>query len=417
MTGDSFGGEAPTHSNESATRSTETGGPQSSDRAEIDRVRAGFRRAVAEFAGASPLYERLASSAADRPELLTPLLAAPPMQRRALLFFAAVGYVLRTEDPHHRLAEWYPVLGGHRPANDGDPVAALADFVDAHRPALEHLCATRTTQTNEVRRAALLRPAFGRAAQLATAATSRDSARGTGEIALIELGTSAGLLLASDRYSITYHAGGHREAYGAGSLTLECELRGEQWPRPAAMPLRISSRTGIDLAPIRPSDADGAVWLHACIWPEHTDRDARLDLALAEVAQLQPTMVAADLRAGLASAVAAVPHAVTPCVFTSHVLIYLDRAERDDLTRSLVAIGAERDLVVVMNEPAPLHQWTEPVPMIELGITTHVTLVTWRGGTASVEVLAEGDAHGRWLRYEPRVYGFQPPALSGSDAG
>jgi hypothetical protein len=385
------------------------------DADDIERVAAGVRRSVAEFAPASPLYARLATVAADRPEMLTPLLAAPPTQRRALLLFATVAYLLRTEDPGHPLADWYPVLGGRRPATDGDPVGALGDFIDAHRTKLERLCATRRTQTNEVRRAALLRPAFGRAAEIASAADNDPGGR-AGELALIELGTSAGLLLATDRYTITYRGRERVATYQGGSLTIDCDLRGPDWPSPAATPVRVSSRTGIDLSPIEPFDADGAVWLHACIWPEHTDRDARLDLALAEVARLRPTMIAADMRQGLASAVAAVPDGVMPCVFTSHALIYLDRTERAELVRSLAAIGSMRDLVVVMNEPAPLNLWSEPVVQIEPGITTHVSVVAWRGGAASVEVLAEGDAHGRWLRYEPRVYAFGPPALSGSDA-
>src|SRR5215475_2533139 len=162
---------------------------------ELAPIAAAFRRiAETEFAPESPLYERLALAIADRPDLGVPLLAAPPQQRRPLLYFAAVAHVLRTIDPLHPLAEWYPVLGGDRPATDGDPVAALADFVDTHRDSIERLCATKITQTNEVRRAALLRPAFGRAAEIIAEIAATNGSDGTGEMALIELGTSAGLL-------------------------------------------------------------------------------------------------------------------------------------------------------------------------------------------------------------------------------
>ena len=57
------------------------------------------------------------------------------------------------------------------------------------------LCATRMTQTNEAARAAVLRPAFGRAAELI----------GDKPMALVEIGTSAGLLLVPDRYRYRYH--------------------------------------------------------------------------------------------------------------------------------------------------------------------------------------------------------------------
>ena len=385
------------------------------DRAGDDtaRLAAAFRRiAEVEFAPESPLYERLALAIADRPDLAVPLLAAPPQQRRPLLYFAAVAHVLRTIDPVHPLAAWYPVLGGRRAARDGDPAAALADFVDTHRDSVKRLCATKITQTNEVRRAALVRPAFGRAADIIAEIAAANASDGTGEMALIELGTSAGLLLATDRYGIRYHSGDRTRTLQSGALTIDCELRDGRWPEPVAAPMRVWSRTGIDLSPIPPGDTDGIAWLHACVWPEHTDRDAQLDLALGEVAVVKPKMVAADMRSGLAAAIDAVPPHVTPCVFTSHAIVYMDADGRAELVRSLAAIGAERDLVVVMNEASVLHAWSAPVPRFGEGITTHVTLVAWQAAKATVEVLAEGDPHGRWLRFEPRGYPYVPPALS-----
>jgi hypothetical protein len=69
-------------------------------------------------------------------------------------------------------------------------------------------------------------------------------------------------------------------------------------------------------------------------------------------------------------------------------------------------------MIVVMNEPSVLHAWTDPKPCPVPGVTTHVTVVAWRGGAATVEVLVEGDPHSRWLRYDPRGYGYARPALS-----
>lgn len=371
-------------------------------------IAASFRRtAETEFAAESPLYDRLARAVADRPDLSEPLLAAPPTQRRALLYFAAVGYLLRTADPGHPLACWYATLGGTRPAGDGEPVAALADFVGTHRAEITALCARKITQTNEVNRAALLRPAWGRAAQFATA-------MGRPEVAIIELGASAGLLLATDRYASRFHRGRSERTYGQGRLMIDCDLRGDGWPDHAGTAVPVVSRTGVDLEPIEPGDADGAAWLHACVWPEHTERDARLDLALAMVADLAPTMVAADMRTGLRAALADVPDDVTPCVQTSHAIVYLDADGRGELVRTLASLGTERDMIAVMNEPSVVHPWTAPIPGPQAGLTTHITVVAWRGGTATVEVLAEGDPHGRWLRYEPRGYAYAPPALSGA---
>jgi hypothetical protein len=379
--------------------------PAASDSRATDAIAASFvRTASAEFAAESPLYDRLARAIADRPELSEPLLAAPLTQRRALLYFAAVGYLLRTADPGHPLAGWYATLGGTRTVHDGDPVAALADFVGTHRTEIAALCARKITQTNEVNRAALLRPAWGRAAEIATA-------MGRPELAIIELGASAGLLLATDHYAIRYHHGQSERTYGRG-LTIDCDLRGDGWPDHAGTAVPVASRTGIDLEPIGPGDADGAAWLHACVWPEHTERDARLDLALAVIADLAPRMIAADMRTGLQTALADIPHDVTPCVQTSHAIVYLDADGRGELARTIASFGTERDMIVLMNEPSALHMWTTPIPRPDASVTTHVTVVVWRGSTATVEVLADGDPHGRWLRYDPRGYAYAPPALS-----
>jgi hypothetical protein len=78
------------------------------------------------------------------------------------------------------------------------------------------------------------------------------------------------------------------------------------------------------------------------------------------------------------------------------------------------SLGAERDMIVVMNEPSVLHAWNDPIPRPVLGVTTHVTVVALPDGAATVEVLVEGDPHGRWLFYEPREYAYAPPSLSGA---
>src|SRR2546421_4460979 len=122
--------------------------------------------AEVEFRGSSPVYERLALNLAGEPELAAPLLAAPPGQRRALLYFAAAQYLLRTSVPEHPLRAYLPNLDGER-VPDGGLWTAFTDLVRNHGGELANLCATRTTQTNEARRSALLRPGLGRAGALA----------------------------------------------------------------------------------------------------------------------------------------------------------------------------------------------------------------------------------------------------------
>ena len=358
-----------------------------------------------EFALSSPLYERLAVGVADRFDLISPLAAAPVTQQSALLYFAAVGYLLRTRAAGHPLAAWMPTLGGTRAATDGDPLAALADLVGAHREEIAHLCATRMTQTNEAARAAVLRPAFGRAAELI----------GGKPMALVEIGTSAGLLLVPDRYRYRYHDGSRIEIFGDGALTIDCEIRGDGWPTTAGVPLAIASRTGIDLNPIHWADADAVTWLHACVWPEHTARNARLDAALAEVAAAAPTLIADDVVAALPRALAAVDPASIPVVFGSHVLPYLTPEARAEVVRAIDAAGRSRELITILNEGAGMlssNWFAANAREVGTGVRTQVTIVHFCDGDATVEVQSEGGAHGTWLEFDPRRYAYAPPTLA-----
>jgi hypothetical protein len=360
-----------------------------------------FRLAAREFAETAPLYERLSYVLADRPDLCRPLLAAPPQQQRALLFFAAVSQILRTVDPDHPLAQWFPVLGGHRDADDGDPGAALEDLVTVHSDEITRLCRTRNTQTNEARRAALIRPALGIAAR-----------RFGKPLALIELGASAGLLLVPDRYAYHYFnlRTGRDEVYDDG-FQIDCEARAG-WPTPAAEPFEVGTRVGIDLAPIRPDDTDGVNWLRSCVWPEHVDRVARLDAALDLVRAEQPKLIAGDFTHELPRVLSSVEPGSTPFVFTSHALAYLGSADRTQLLRLWHDFGSTRDLVVVVNENpvVGLHMFA-PQARVESDLRTPIVAVIWQGGQASVKVLAEGGPHGNYLHYQPQEYAFEPPLL------
>jgi hypothetical protein len=343
-----------------------------------------------EFHASSPCYDALARACAHDPELAEPLLAAPAPQQRALLYFAAVQYLLRRAHGA-RLADWYPTLGGTRMPDEA-LVDAFAAFIRQHRDELRDLCARRTTQTNEASRAALLRPALGRVARAFPGRA----------VSLIDLGTSAGLLLYPDRYGYDYS--GHRTGAPDG-LLLRCELRGGVPDGLDDQP-EIAERTGLDLTPLDAGDPATADWLRACLWPEHTDRLARLDAALAQVAADPPRLLAGDLRETLGPALDAA--AGLPVVQASNVLTYLPDADRRALVAQLDGFGRRRDLAVVVNEavgcgaalfagvPAPAHAVSAP------------TVVTWRDGRATVEVLGTAGPHAAWLDWCPTRYDYAP---------
>ncbi|MGL6043805.1 MAG: DUF2332 domain-containing protein [Sandaracinobacteroides sp.] len=120
-------------------------------------------------------------------------------------------------------------------------------------------------QTNEVARSGVLMPGF-----LAIAAA-------TGlPLALLELGSSAGLNLIPDRYR--YRLGGLEAGDPESPLLLEPEWVGAD---PPAASLQIASRAGVDLSPIDLADPEGRSRLLAYVWPDQTARLERIAGAMA----------------------------------------------------------------------------------------------------------------------------------------
>ena len=150
----------------------------------------------------------------------------------------------------------------------------------------------RSTQTNEAARTATFLPIL---------------AQMPGPVALIEVGCSAGLCLYPDRYGIDYD--------GAGPLVADSLVRIDvATTGPVPMPERLSevvARIGIDLNPLDVANPDARTWLEALVWPEHSERLARLRAAMKLVAQDPPTLLAGDLVDALGEALGLVPAGAT----------------------------------------------------------------------------------------------------------
>ncbi len=347
--------------------------------------------AETDFAGYSPLYENLARSvAADREMLGFIAGAASPNTRRGripVLFFAAV-HDATLAVPDSDLAVIY------RGDSDGDPHEALVRFVDEQQDLLTETMRTRSVQTNEVGRSAVLLPA------LVVAAAGRTS------VALVEVGPSAGVNLYLDRYHITYERDGASLAE-VGSpespVHLRCSLRGDALPGLGPVP-DVVTRSGIDLAPLDATDPRQRRWLNACIWPGQPQRTAALNAALDVVADGGPDLVRGDAVAGLAPRVSLVANDQFPVVVSTWALAYLSASEREDLLSQLDAIGAQRDLALITFEEPRFTPWIPaPDPADDQregdGTLTALGLRTWRGGRVTSSLLGYAHPHGRWLRW------------------
>ena len=303
-----------------------------------------------EVAESSPLYAALTAHAAwdiDQGGLISAVMAAAPeRQRIPNLFFASVQRVL-FDHPQAPLARYYRSVGGDR-APDAQLPAVFESFVAEHRERIEFLLATRETQTNEVLRSAQIRPALG----WARACTRRP-------LALIEVGTSAGLLLHADRYEYSYaFADGSRLRGGSGSADgvprLDCRVLGaatEKSLRPFVTgDLPVASRVGLDLNPLDPADPDDRAWLRALVWPEHVERRERLDAALAHAARRPVRLRKGDALRILPDAVDGVPQNSIACVFVSNSLPHWSAQSRAGFVRLIRDLGARQDLVLIVKE-------------------------------------------------------------------
>ena len=273
-------------------------------------------------------------------ELLAIAATIPVDRLPPLLFEAAATYLVLELEPRP-LRSWFPRVGEPQPQLGGEFRSAYREFCLDHRDRLLELCDGHRYQMNEVGRCADLLPAF-------------DDGH---EMALVDLGTGAGLALHLDRYRYVYRAGDQASVIGdpAANVVLETELRGSQLPAlPSAVP-QIVDRVGIDIEPLDLSDRDVRGWLTACI-PQEIGAVTRFHHAV-EVAIANPARtVRGDAREILPDVLASIPAGLPVCLIDTYVHVFFTADELIRFRALVDRLGAERDL-----------DWVSIDPLVPLG--------------------------------------------------
>lgn len=246
--------------------------------------------------------------------------------------------------------------------------------LDEHAEELRRFVAEQRVQTNEVQRAWALLPAL--------------LSLGAERVDLIELGASAGLLLALDRYAYRYRQGSWGDP-DAG-LVLEGDDRGGPPAALLAQRLRVERRVGVDLEPVA-LDADGARLLEAFVWAGQDERIARLRRAVEIARPLELRTVRGDYVEALPALLAARRPEVTTVVLSSVTTTYLPE-ERNRRLEEEIARGGEDAPLAWLSLEAPRGDRDYDGLALELA--------TWPGGRR--QRLARADFHGRWLEWEGR---------------
>ncbi len=333
--------------------------------------------AETQFAGYSPIYERVALELARNREVLRFATSAPPAAHMPTNLLAAVHYVLLGH-PEHPLAEIY---AGRV---DADPLPAFLELLDDHRDEVASLLETRRIQTNECGRSALIGPGLTWLAR-----------RFEPPIALVDVGASGGLNLICDRYLLDYQERGATGPRGS-PVKIICSVKGGEPPIAAQLPM-ITVRTGIDRSPIDLADPDDARWLLACAWPG-TGRIERTAAAIRLAQSDLPEVRRGDANDLLPGVLSELPPKSLAVVVTTWAFAYFSAEDRARFSEILRAASLDRTVAWLSAEGAATvgaladeAHHGNPTEADVLGA------VVFHNGASSPHLLGYVHSHGLWL--------------------
>lgn len=328
--------------------------------------------AEVECKGSSPLYEYLSLQIAKDEEMLALCSNTPKGQPIPNLLFGAVHYLL-LKGNEHELKSYYLSLV-EQPKDFHDAFTYFKDFCHQYRAEIISILKEKYVQTNEVRRCAYLFPTFCYVYQKVKR-----------PLALIEIGTSAGLQLLWDKYSYHYFTG---EVYGKkdSKVIIESEARGRLNTEILEEIPPITARYGIDLHVNDLTNEEHLRWLTALIWPEHHERRLLFQEAaecLKENKQ-ELNLIEGDGVALLSEIVAKIPEDAVICVFHTHVANQIPPESKQALLEQIHTIGQSRDIFHLYNNMKDRY--------------LHLDYIV--NGVAYENRVGDNNAHGKWFEWE-----------------
>lgn len=293
----------------------------------------------------------------------------PPLADALPLRIAGGLHALRLRDMEAGLE---PIYAGEAP---GDAAERVARALERHETFLLPWL-DGPPQTNEAGRS------WAFAAAMLWLAEQGCPAR----FALYELGSSAGINLLMKDYR--FDLGGVEAGPAAAAMRIAPEWRGA--PPPAGA-FEIVEARGCDVAPVDLTDPAQALRLRAYIWPELTDRFARMDAAVAVARRSLPSIEKTPAGEFVTKVLAREPRpGVTRMIMHSVVWQYIPADERAGIAAAIEEAGAKA------TADTPL-AWV----MLEANRDTHrheLTVRWWPGGAAAVK-LATAHPHGAWVEW------------------
>ena len=201
-------------------------------------------------------------------------------------------------------------------------------------------------------------------------------------LALIEIGTSAGLQLFWDQYSYSYGTG---EIYGNihSTVHLKSEIKGDSQPVFLQQSPPVVERIGLDLHINDLNNEEDYLWLRSLIWPEHKERLEMFDNAAACVKEQSVKLIEGDGVSFLSEIVEQLPEDAVICVFHTHVANQIPENVKHKLVNQIQEIGAKRDVFHLYN-----NMWDR-----DLHLDYFINRKEYR------ETVGETDGHARWFSW------------------
>ncbi|OIU71946.1 DUF2332 domain-containing protein [Rossellomorea aquimaris] len=315
----------------------------------------------------SPLYEYLSLKIAADDELLELCTYCRDGQPVPNLFLGGVHFLLMKDSSHH-LRNYYPSIV-QDPLPVIDSFHHFKQFCLFNKHQLIHILQTKLVQTNEVRRCAYLYPAFCYMHEL----TNKP-------LALLEIGTSAGLQLGWDQYRYQYT--NEDGAYGndTTSILICSEVKGNHLPVLHPEPPPVTSRTGYDLHINHKEDHP---WLLALIWPEHEQRRNLFTAAAESIKEVDIDFIEGDGIEHFPGKVKEIPYNEVICIFHTHVANQIPESAKKVLQDKIKEIGRHRDIFHLYN-----NMWDR-----KLHLDCYIN------GKEDCHVIGDTDGHGRWFEW------------------
>jgi hypothetical protein len=295
------------------------------------------------------------------------------------VFLAAVQFLL-FDKQQSLLAEYYPSIAESARDPDAQLIDIFRDFCLEHTTEIKPILRDRRTQTNSVRRSAILYPAF--------AYVSQYLARSP---AIIELGSSAGLNLLWDYHQYIYDE--TTVGRSDSPVTITPTVKGGDPPLPTEPP-SIASRIGIDLHPLDVRDNSDCDWLRALIWPEHHTRREALNGAIKVAKKNPPRVKGGDAVEVLPEMLADFPVDQPIVVYNTLMMYQLPEQAREQL-KSII----EEELV-----NRPLHWISGDRPLNDMrsvpennGIACE--WISGESGDCQRTLIGGFEQHGHWIRW------------------